>query len=391
MTTFIESIISSIIGSLIVYAITKKIENVKNSSNRNPMQAGNVGTTSQGITSTHHRCNSSLPSFLENSIKTLLAVACIVFSIFTIVNIAKHNVIQVIMFYAVAMMFCGIGIYLIINHENVILVSIRTLLSVFLDYYIMFDLCTGLDFIWRIIICTIVYIICFIVFDYYFFIDSELYTDLTKHFFLLACSIFLILSIVSITEHISIELVAFYAIATIICICGTFTVFIGNDSSDSFIAIIISLLCITLDYFIVFDFNTGLELIWRIALSVILIITGFAIAQMQYPGSLITKAIKIILSMGTIISIIFLINSIAQSSALINIIFFAISTLFCAFGTVQVFTANEAFPVILRTIIWLILDYFAIFDLYTGLGWELRAAISAISVIISYIVFSHFI
>ena len=52
-----------------------------------------------------------------------------------------------------------------------------------------------------------------------------------------------------------------------------------------------------------------------------------------------------------------------------NIVFFAIATIACIFGAYQVFNYEEEIPVLFRTIIWIAIDYFVLFDF--GFGFSL--------------------
>ena len=101
--------------------------------------------------------------------------------------------------------------------------------------------------------------------------------------------------------------------------------------------------------------------------------------------------IKFFHIVGSVLFLFLTILNINNKSGIPIILFFACSTLFCIYGTIQLFDYAEEIPLLFRTLIWIALIYFVIFDFGFGLAIVWRIIIGIVLFPLSYYIFDDLI
>ncbi len=99
--------------------------------------------------------------------------------------------------------------------------------------------------------------------------------------------------------------------------------------------------------------------------------------------------IKFLLTVASVVLLFITANKIKNDDSIGNIIFFGISSIICIVGTCQAFDWAEEIPILFRTLIWIVLAYFVIFDFGFGLELVWRIVMGLILFILSYKIFDE--
>lgn len=99
--------------------------------------------------------------------------------------------------------------------------------------------------------------------------------------------------------------------------------------------------------------------------------------------------IRIILTISSVVLLFITALNIKNNGEIGNIVFFAIATIACIFGAYQVFNYEEEIPVLFRTIIWIAIDYFVLFDFGFGFSLIWRIVIGIVLFALSYKIFDE--